>query len=230
MFKKKKKSSWASWQGHRAAKSITRSPKRSLCSVLVMKRATVHVFVVLPKTLATSSAFPSISTIKACEGAYLTKSVLWTLRSVCSFLGRAIYLCPTDDLTSKVFPVNTGHKKTIERRQTGRRVDLILEACRRQRTCGRCLIADPCSCRCDCTFVWDSCLCRVCVCLVDLFKPACPSARCCAQTKTHLGSWVGNPWSGLVYLSAGEISSASHSAWLWLLKHHHHQVQGLTSA
>lgn len=118
-----------------------------------MKRATVHVFVVLPKTLATNSAFPSISTINACEGAYLTKSVLWTLRSVCSFLGHTIYLCPTDDLTSKVFPVNTGHKKTIERRQTGRRVDLILEACRRQRTCGRCLIADPCSCRCDCTFV-----------------------------------------------------------------------------
>lgn len=46
---------------------------------------------------------------------YFTKSVLWTLGSVYSFLGRAIYLCPTDDLISKVFPVNTEHKQTIER-------------------------------------------------------------------------------------------------------------------
>lgn len=52
---------------------------------------------------------------KRSEVTYLTKSVLWTLGSVYSFLGRTIYLCPTDDPTSKVFPVNTEHKKTIER-------------------------------------------------------------------------------------------------------------------
>lgn len=62
-------------EGHRAE-------ERSLCSVRVVRRAAVHfsrsghMFVVLPKTHTTNSAFPSVSAIEARESAYLTKSVL----------------------------------------------------------------------------------------------------------------------------------------------------------
>lgn len=35
------------------------------------------------------------------------------------------------------------------------------------------------------------------------------------KNKNTLILQAGSPWSGLVYLSAGEISSASHSPWLW---------------
>lgn len=35
---------------------------------------------------------------------------------------------------------------------------------------------------------------------------------CCTKTKTHSHSWAGSPRAVLVYLSAGEISSLSHSS------------------
>lgn len=132
------------------------------------------------------------------------------------FFRHTIHLCPGDDLTFKlyVFPANTGYTIQKGHWESEDMTCVIIGHLkhRGQRTCGRSLlirIAPT-----DVIMQWF-----LFVYSLPLFGP---SDQACIQSthnqkknnnnNKHSYSWAGNPWSGLVYLSAGEISSVSPSA------------------